>query len=115
MKPAEMGVTAVIGVGATVVTILVGLNTLGVPGVVLTTDLDAIHRKIDGLEEFSKGTRMLVLNNDWWRLNTQLEDVKAQRADKPTDRYLRDLERNLSQQQKRIEQQIEQLEESGQS
>ncbi len=90
--------------GAIGAVLMVGVAwiSLGLPVVALTTDVAQV-------EKFSKGTREMVLNNDWFRITADIERVERKLGQKPNDEELLFTLRLLREQRRKIELQMEEL------
>lgn len=94
---------------AAILAAMVSWKALDLPRPAWTSDLVPISDRVADLAAFTKDSRLLILNGDWWRYEAQLSDVRRQIKDDPSNRYLEQLERRLRREQATIQHQIDEL------
>ena len=104
----------------TTVAVLGGLaswQALGWPRPLVQSDLVPMTRGIEQATEtaetalqLGKSNNIRILQNDWWRYDRDIEQMKELIGERPSDRRLRDGLRRLRREQTEIERQIEILE-----
>lgn len=101
------------GLIAAVFTIMVAWTTLDLPRPAFISEVRAasdkleqqiskLTKSVDRMSKFEVGTRSLILNQEWWRLQRQVEVYEA----KPSSPTIRALVTNLKQNQSDIKLQI---------
>lgn len=84
------------GAVASVMGVLVAWNALDL-------DRPAFKSEVDAVYEFASETREISLNQEWFRVRSQLEEVKAQLAHEPLNRQLIERRVRLEQQLRAVE------------
>lgn len=64
-----------------IVSVAVGWYQLDLP-------IPATHNQVQEVQQYAKGTREIVLNQEWFRLKTQLREAKAKLIGDPGNREL---------------------------
>jgi len=113
-----------IGVLAGIATIMVSWHQLGLPEIAFTPQITsavsaaeekqekrtaALEERTTGLEQFSKGTRSLLLNEAWWRTKAKLDDLEDQIAKHGATQSDKELRLRYEQSMKTMESQIKEL------
>lgn len=69
----------------------------------------ALNTEVAQVEQFSKGTRKLVLNDKWFRTKALLDDADRRLETEPDNRDLRDLRLRYQEQMRDVDEQLEML------
>ena len=103
----------------TIVTLLTGFvawATLDFPRPATSQDIRAIRADMEQLagdlleiSRYGFETRRMALNQDWWRLEAQLDDIRDRLEAKPRDLSLQMMRRNLARDQQAVQRQMKSL------
>ena len=69
----------------------------------------ALNTEVAQVEQFSKGTRKLVLNDRWFRTKALLDDADRRLETEPDNQDLRDLRLRYQEQMRDVDAQLEKL------
>ncbi|MGI9492914.1 MAG: hypothetical protein ACR2QF_11000 [Geminicoccaceae bacterium] len=99
--------------GMSALAVLLGIATawtqLGWPRPALSSDLEPLQADMATMQQFQIGTRAIVLDQQWWRLQEQIDGVAIRLEETPGSPMLRDHHRRLIRSQGAIQKQIDQL------
>lgn len=103
----------------TAVAVLGGLSSwqaLGWPRPLVKSDLAPITRSVgqaqataDAALELAESNNRRILQNDWWRYDRDIEEVREAIAEQPGERRLKDSLRRLRREQAEIQRAIDKL------
>jgi hypothetical protein len=79
---------------------------LGLPQAVFSDALQPLISRLDSLDTFTRDTRLLVLDQTWWRVRAQIESIDSDFPERPLPPHARQLRRNLEQQRQELQHQI---------
>lgn len=82
---------------------------LGWPRPAFSSDLKALEGDMNTMREFQTGTRSIVLGQEWWRLQEQIDRVDGKLQEDPANSMLREHYRRLQRSQGQVQQQIDAL------
>lgn len=102
-----------IATGAASLTAILGAyaawQAAGLPTLAWASDVKTVHERIDAVEQFEKGTRAIVLNQEWERTFKELETLRARLLVDPNNHDLQARIRDKEADKRRVEQQLELL------
>ncbi len=68
--------------------------------------INALSRQLADVSSFGFETRRMALNQDWWRIEAQLEELLKLKLERPRDRQLNEAWLNLKRDRHEIDRQI---------
>lgn len=78
----------------------------------LVNKLKTMAESVDSLAQLTKSTRILILDQSWWRLQKEIEEINESLSKNPHNKHLRDLLLAYKRQQQSIKTNIHQLDKS---
>jgi hypothetical protein len=102
-------VTFYAGAVGAILSVAVYWHQLDLPRFAYLSEVTSVESKLSELQQYSIGTRKITLNQDWFRLKTQLTDRQARLAADPRNWELIEDVTKIEQSLRDVEGQLEQI------
>lgn len=100
---------AVASTAAATFSVMTGWVALDLPRPAWISELRAVSDQVQDNRELLIQNSLQILQNDWWRYQTDIEDLEAKIEKKPDDRQLKSMRQRLRQEQAQIQDRIDNL------
>lgn len=94
--------SAIIGLG-------VAWHTADLPRLAYKSEVTKVEQQLVEVQQFTSGTRLLILNGEWFRISAELKEKRARLKQDPFNVDLIEEVTKLEQSLREIEEQIKQL------